>query len=272
MVLRSPLPSCSFCLGHLRLVAAAAATAASVLACDNDAATKAADAGASASASVAPPPASTASAAPAATTKPQLAVDDTAAFISGERFDLAAPDPRGRFLAALGERPIAGETLVLNAARETKLPKVTVIVSSLVAKKAKAVDIHTPRRDRSAAEVAFVTDTKPADCSAVAFIAKEGAISVWPASGATAERFARGMAGPDLTRGSEGVKKRLLACDAPVWFVGADESVTWGLVYDLVLAVTGNEDGGVPLTKPRSVALLTKTPVPGRKIEVETAN
>jgi hypothetical protein len=204
---------------------------------------------------------------PAGPTKPQLAVDDNAAFVAGERLELAAPDPKGRIAGALTGKLVEGETIVLNAARDAKLPKVSAIFAALLAKKAKAVEVHTPLRDRSAAEMVFVLGSKPADCSAVGYIAKDSAITTWPASGATAERFTHGMAGPDLTRGSEGIRKRLLACESNVWFASADENVTWGLVFDLVVAVMRPDDAGLP--KPRSVALLTKTPVSGRKIEVE---
>ena len=204
---------------------------------------------------------------PAGPTKPQLAVDDNAAFVAGERLEMAAPDPKGRIIGALTGKLVEGETIVLNASRDAKLPKVAAVFAALLAKKAKAIEVHTPLRDRSAAEMVFVVGTKPSDCSAVGYIAKDSAITTWPASGATAERFTHGMAGPDLTRGSEGIRKRLLACESNVWFVSADENVTWGLVFDLVVAVMRPDDAGLP--KPRSVALLTKTPVSGRKIEVE---
>lgn len=218
---------------------------------------------ASATAASAAPAAST----PAAPTKPQLAVDDTAAFVAGERLDLAAPDPKGRIGAALAGKPVEGETIVLNAARDAKLPKVSAMFSALAAKKAKAIEVHTPLRDRSATEMVFVLGAKPEGCSAVGYIAKDSAITTWPVAGATAERFIHGMAGPDLTRGSEGIRKRLLACDSNVWFVSADENVTWGLVFDLAVAVMRPDDAGLP--KPRSVALLTKTPVSGRKVDVD---
>lgn len=262
---RTPRPARPAPAGALLLLSLSALSA---LACDKDPPKPEPGSASSATASAAAATTSAPST-PAAPAKVQLAVDDNAVFVAGERLEVAPPDLKGRVTTALGDKPVAGETIVLNAARDTKLPKVSAVVSALVAKKAKGVEIHTPRRDRSGAEVIFVTNMKPADCSAVGYIAKDGAISTWPASGATAERFSRGMAGPDLTRGSEGVRKRLLSCDAPVWFVGADESMTWGLAYDLVLAVTGNEDGGTPLAKPRSVSFLTKTPVPGRKIETE---
>jgi hypothetical protein len=219
--------------------------------------------GATASATVVtPPPPSPATT--GTTPKPQLAVDDTAAFVAGERIDLST-DAKGRIAGALTGKPVEGETLVLNASRDAKLPKVAAVFAALLSKKAKAVEVHTPLRDRSAADVVFVLDAKAEGCSTVGYIAKDSAIATWPASGATAERFTHGMAGPDLTRGSEGIRKRVLACDAPVWFAAADDNVTWGLVFDMVIAVMRPDDAGLP--KARSVALLTKTPVPGRKIE-----
>jgi hypothetical protein len=224
-------------------------------------------AGAGASSSMAsattPAPAPT----PTGPTKPQLAVDDTAAFVAGERLEMAAPDSKGRIAGALTGKQVEGETLVLNASRDAKLPKVAAVFSALLSKKAKAVEVHTPQRDRTAADVVFVLDAKADGCSTVGYIAKDSAIATWPASGATAERFTHGMAGPDLTRGSEGIRKRVLACDSPVWFAAADDNVTWGLVFDLVLAVMRPDDAGLP--KARGVALLTKPPVPGRKVESE---
>ena len=203
---------------------------------------------------------------PQGPTKPQLAVDDTAAFVAGERVELAA-DAKNRVTGALAGKLVEGETLVLNASRDAKLPKIEAVFDALASQKAKAVEVHTPLRDRSSADIVFVLDAKPQGCSTVGFIAKDSAIATWPSSGATAERFTHGMAGPDLTRGSEGIRKRVLACDAPVWFAAADDNVTWGLVFDLVVAVMHPDDAGLP--KARSVALLTKPPVPGRKVESE---
>lgn len=235
---------------------------AGVTGCEKDTPKPGAGAG-TASATATPAPAPT----PTGPTKPQLAVDDTAAFVAGERLEMAAPDPKGRIAGALTGKQVEGETLVLNASRDAKLPKVAAMFSALLAKRAKAVEVHTPQRDRSAADVVFVLDAKPDGCSTVGFIAKDSAIATWPASGATAERFTHGMAGPDLTRGSEGIRKRVLACESPIWFAAADDNVTWGLVFDLVLAVMRPDDAGLP--KARSVALLTKAPVPGRKVEAE---
>lgn len=247
----------------LRLGVGAIATVAALAACDKEAPKGAPASSSAAAPATTPAPAPT----PTGPTKPQLAVDDTAAFVAGERLELAGPDPKGRIGGALTGKLVEGETLVLNAARDAKLPRLVAMLSALDAKKAKAVEIHTPLRDRSPAEIVFVLGAKPEGCSPVGFIAKDSAITTWPVSGATAERFTHGMAGPDLTRGSEGIRKRLLACESNTWFVSADDNVTWGLVFDLAYSVMHPDDGGLP--KPRSVALLTKTPVPGRKVDTE---
>jgi hypothetical protein len=249
-------------LSSLALSIAIAIAGAGLAGCEKEAPKPGAGA-ATASATATPAPAPT----PTGPTKPQLAVDDTAAFVAGERLEMSAPDPKGRIAGALSGKLVEGETLVLNASRDAKLPKVAAMFSALVAKKAKAVEVHTTQRDRSAAEVVFVLDAKADGCSTVGYITKDSAIATWPASGATAERFTHGMAGPDLTRGSEGIRKRVLACESPVWFAAADDNVTWGLVFDLVLAVMRPDDAGLP--KARGVALLTKPPVPGRKVELE---
>ncbi len=208
----------------------------------------------------------TASAPPADTkpVKPQLAVDDSAAYVSGERFDLAQPDPKGRIAAALSGKPVAGETITVEAAREAKTPKVATVLGALAAAKAAAALVHTRKRDGATAEIRFVLAPKREGCTAIGYIARDGAINAWTAGGTTALRFTRGMAGPDLTRGSEGVRKLIAACDSPSWAVAADENVTWGLVVDLVLAVSGAEDGGTP-PKARDVSLVGKA-VPGQKV------
>ena len=126
--------------------------------------------------------------------------------MAGARVEIAPPDLKGRLGAALAGKAVEGENVVLNAARDTKLPKVATVFAALLAKKAKGVEVHTPQRDRSAADIVFVLAAKPSDCSAVGYIAKDNAITTWPVSGATAERFTHGMAGPDMTRGSEGIR------------------------------------------------------------------
>jgi hypothetical protein len=234
------------------------------LACDKEP-SKVVEMAKSASTTAPPPPASETK--PASPQKVQLAVDDTAAFVSGERVDLNAPDPKGRFATVVASRKTAGEDLTLEAARDTKLPKLALVVAGVRQAKAKSLVVRTPKRDRSNAEITIALEPKVEGCAAVAWIAKDSSITTQTAGGAGAARFTRGMAGPDLTRGGEGARKLAASCDSTILFASADETVTWGLVVDLILSVTNPEDGGT--SKVREAFVLPRPPSLNKKLELE---
>lgn len=238
--------------------------AALVVACDKDDAPKGTSSAASAGATTSAAPAPT-STTPPAPSKPQLAVDDTGASVGSDRVDFASPDPKGALGVALGGKPVAGEELVLDAARTTKTGKVTTLFGALTAAKVKAVRVHTARRDGGQAELVFVLGTKLPDCAGVGQIGKDMAIRAWAAGGGAGARFSKGMAGPDNTLGSAGVRKVMEKCDAPAFGITADETVTWGLLVDLALAVTGGDDAGAP--KAKELVLLPTSTVAGRKVD-----
>jgi hypothetical protein len=202
---------------------------------------------------------------PAKPTKPVITIEESSADVGGDRVDFAAPDLKGRLGVALGSKPVAGEEITVIAARNVKVPNVAATFSSLAFAKAKSVLLKTQRRDGVTAEVPFALAPRRVDCAAVGFIAKDGAINAWPISGGAAARFNHGMAGPDMTRGTEGVRKLVTACDVPWFAVGGDDSVTWGLLVDLALGVMSPGDAGAP-PKGKSVVLLSK-PVPGHKVD-----
>lgn len=277
----SPVPNVAFRLGSfgsrfaksagLPLVAAAAVALAAVAVggCDDKSASSPDKAPAASASNVAPaaPPASTP---PAPPSPPQLAIYEGGASVGGERIDFAAPDPKGRLASALSGKPVAGEEIIVDAARANKTPQVALVFAALAEAKAKAVHVRTPKRDRSNADITFPLGVKRPDCTVVGYIGKDVSINVWPASGGTAQRYAKGMAGPDITLGSAGVRKQLATCDSPVWAVSSDDSVQWGLVVDLILGVMHPEDAPPPAgNHGGSVVLLTKPPVPGRKVENE---
>lgn len=207
----------------------------------------------------APPPQ-----APLEKAKPAMALDDTGATVADTRVEFAAPDAKGRLDAVLASHKVAGEAITLDVARDAKTPKVAMVVDAIANAKAASLVIRAGRRDKTTGEIPFVLSPKRADCMAVGFIGKEGAINAWPAGGGTAARFARGMAGPDNTLGSAGIRKVMGACEANTWLVGADEKIPFGLVFDLILAVNG-EDGGA--ARAPNVALVTKPAVPGRRLD-----
>jgi hypothetical protein len=202
---------------------------------------------------------------PAKPQKPVLTLDEQAAAVGIDRVEWAAPDLKGRLGVALSGKPVAGEEITVVASRNVKVPFVAATFSALGAAKAKSIVLKTQRRDGVTAELPFALAPKRVECAAVGFIAKDGAINAWPVSGGAAARFTHGMAGPDMTRGSEGVRKLAAACDASWFAVAGDDAVTWGLLVDLALGVTSPGDAGAP-PKAKELVLLTK-PTPGRKVD-----
>lgn len=212
-------------------------------------------------------PAVTASAAASAPPKePEsttISMDDAAVTINGARVPFEGADPRVRIATELGGKPkIAGEVVPLVVMRPAKATKVAIAVAALKDAKAKSVVVRGQKRDGQMAEIP-VTFGASAPCVAAASIGKDVAINVWTIGGTTARRFAKGMAGPDLTLGSEGFRKAIAACDTKVAVLAADESVTWGLLYDLALTTKEDPD---PKTKDVAFALTVETAVAGRKV------
>jgi hypothetical protein len=231
-------------------------------ACDNEpskAQTPANSASASAATPAPPPP-------PPAPKALLVVVDDGAAMFDGDRIDLTSPEPKGRLSTAVSGKKVAGESITIVAARETKMPKVAQVIAAVAGANPKAIVVKTMKRDRTSVDLPIALDAKREGCAAVGYVAKDSSSSSWPASGATATRYTKGMAGPDITRASDGLRKLVGACDATHLFVGSDEGVTWGLVADLAIAVLDPEDGGAAAAKAKQIVVVAKA-TPGRKLE-----
>ena len=181
-----------------------------------------------------------------------------------------SPDARGRIAAILAGRPlVAGNEVVVEVKRDAKTPKVGHVLFALKKAKAATAVIHTLARDNSlAALTVTLSHGDLAPCTPVGMVNRDGTIAAWAIGGGTAQKFARGFAGPDLTLGSQALRKLSAACDSPIWFVAADDSITWGLTFDLAQAARGSGDGGLALHASQ-VAVLTSAPVPGRKVADE---
>ena len=197
---------------------------------------------------------------------PFLSVDETACYVGGDRVDLNAGGAGARVAAILATKPkVEGETLELQALRDVKFPKVANLIVAARAAKAKAILVKTSRRDQSMGELEIRFD-HPAlsSCSAVASIGKDNAIKVWPAGGGGGESFTHGMAGPDMTRGVLGAQKQAAACDSSLWAVTAEDTVQWGLVFDLAMLAMGVFDGGKPMRATQVDVI--ESGVAGRKV------
>ncbi len=228
-------------------------------ACDKESSTPEPSAAAAAVAPSAPP------AAPEPPRAPDIVVDTTTVAVGNDRVATGEPGLADKVAVFVTGRPaIAGAAVSVVAMRGAKPGPVAAVVAALRKAGAGSVVLRTEARDGTTQKlpVSFPTAALPG-CAAVAWIARDAAIDVWPAGGGTARRIVKGLAGPDMTLGGEAVRKQLSGCDASALYVGADDVLTWGLVFDLATgALTA------PGARVSSVVLVTSA-VPGRKLAPE---
>jgi hypothetical protein len=223
-----------------------------------------------AEAAASPPiPSATAPRPPPVPTAPAIRVDDSACTINGEEVLFLAPDARDRIAGILTGKPLVeGKVVAFDAAREAKTPRIAAVVFALRKAKAKGATVHTSMRDRTMGELALnFSHGAASECTPAAMIRKDGSIAVWSAAGGTAQTFTKGFAGPDLTLGTEGLRKASAACGSTVWALGADDNITWGLTFDLAMRARGEADAGTGI-KATEAVLLNEAPVAGRKVEL----
>jgi hypothetical protein len=204
----------------------------------------------------------TASAPPPPAAPPVVTLDDTSFVVTGDKVDLTAADAKGRIVALLANKPmVSGQTLEVDALRDTTMPRFTTAIDALHDAKAKALTVKTAQRDRTMGTLAVALDHGPVPpCAAVGMITKDNAINVWTYGGSVAQRFSHGFAGPDITLGSAAFAKTAGACEATFAFATGDDTIKWGVVFDLALAASQT-----PGYKPTST-IIVKTAVPGRKV------
>jgi hypothetical protein len=237
-----------------------------VLACDKEPAKDhAAEAGAATTASA---PVASHAPTPEPPRAPQIIVDAAATAIGPDRVMANDTDSVAKMAALLTGKPkVEGEVVDVTVMRKAKPSHVAALVKALTKAKAKGASVHTETRDKGTGTLALTfPKAAPPPCSVVAYIGKDGGINVWPVSGATAKKFNRGFAGPDMTLGPEGVRKAASTCDSPMWLVSADDTLDWGLLYDLATIAKGE---GADTLRPTQTVLLTEAPVPGRKVTIE---
>ncbi|HEX4511900.1 MAG TPA: hypothetical protein VH054_00145 [Polyangiaceae bacterium] len=191
-----------------------------------------------------------------------VTLDDTSFVVTGDKVDLTAGDAKGRIVAMLANKPmIVGQTLEVAALRDTTMPRFTTAIDALREAKAKALAVKTAQRDRTMGTLAVALEHGPVPpCAAVGMITKDNAINVWTYGGSVPQRFSHGFAGPDITLGSAAFAKSADACEATVAFVSGDDTIKWGVVFDLALAASQT-----PGYKPTSTVVV-KNAILGRKV------
>ncbi len=192
---------------------------------------------------------------------PEIIIDRSSVAIGHDSVATGEPSFADKVGALLNGKPgVAGGAVDMVAMRTAKPSQVAAVAAVLHAANAASVRVKTEARDQTTQALPLSFDAPLADCAVVAWIAKDGVIDVWPAGGGAAKRVARGLAGPDMTLGTDAIRAQGNGCSASAIAVGAEDTMTWGLVFDL-----GTSALGAPGARADRAALLTAA-VPGKKL------
>jgi hypothetical protein len=195
---------------------------------------------------------------------PDIIVDRSRVAIGPDRVPAEERALADKITVFLTGRPaVEGRSVDFVAMRDAKPSGVAAIVTALRRAKATGAKVKTEARDGTTQSVPLAFATSIQDCTTIAWIAKDDAIDVWPAGGGRAKRVIKGLAGPDMTLGTEAVRTRQSGCGASQLIVGADDAISWGLVFDLTSSALH-----APGASASSVVLVTSA-VPGRKLVLE---
>lgn len=168
---------------------------------------------------------------------------------------------------AANKQYVNDQVVAMTVDRNAKTPWVAEMIKALSENGASAVDITTETRTEYPKKVHFTpvkSVQQPAACSVVAKVLAERRNAVWHLKGGTAVRSPKGLAGPDMAMTEENLKSAAGACKgSDVVFIGADEGVEWGLVYDLAAASQMIESA-----KLKKVVLLSESPTAGREVQL----
>ncbi len=192
---------------------------------------------------------------------PDIIVDRSTVSIGTEHLATGEPslvDKVGALVA--GQPTIEGHTTDLVAMRNAKPSQVLAVVGALRAAKATGAKVKTAARDDTTQALSLSFATSVPDCAVVLWIAKDGVIDVWPAGGGAVKRVGRGLAGPDVTLGTDAVRTQWQGCGAPAIAIGAEDTMTWGLVFDLATTVLGSPGSRA------NAAILIPGATPGHKL------
>lgn len=219
----------------------------------------------------APTPTPTIAAAPPPPKAPKIAIEPGVFQIEGERVQPTDPDPVGQIATLITGKPqIEGALVEVDAKRASKPSQIVTMMNALKKAKAKGMIARTENRDKVIVPLTLTfPSTPPSDCTVVGYIAKDSKINVWTLGGGAAKTYSKGFAGPDMTLGTEGVRDSIARCDSSFLFVGADDAMIWGLVYDLATITKSGPDGGVGAPRISQYMVVPGTVVPGRKITLD---
>jgi hypothetical protein len=194
---------------------------------------------------------------------PEIIVDSNHVAVGKEQVPTADRGLTDRVASLLALPGIEGRAVDVVTMRNVRPSQVEAVLVALRGAKASGATLKTLTREGTTQKLPISFSTSTPGCTTVAWIAKDAAIAVWPAGGGVAKRIIRGLAGPDITLGLEAIGARQAGCSAPGLVIGADEAMTWGLVFDL--ATSALQAPGAHASE----AILVTSATPGRPVELK---
>jgi hypothetical protein len=234
--------------------ALAAAAAVWMAACDKEPSSTATPEAAPPAAPVAPP-------APEPPRAPDILVDATHVAIGNDQIPAGQPGLADKIGVFLHGRPLVeGQAVAVVAMRNAKPSSVAAVATALERERAASAAVKTEARDGTTQKLTLSFPRTIRDCAGVAWIGKDAAIEVWPAGGGTPKRIGRGLAGPDITLGTDAMRTLSSGCNSSEIVVGSDDGLPWGLTFDLATSVLGAPGARA------SAAVLVTSAARGRKL------
>ena len=244
-------------------MAIVAALAMALCGCDEE--KKEAASPASAPASVAPAPVEE-----APKRMPEVSLYPTGVTVGFDEMRLSAPSFDQAFQSLLKKYPVdEPDKVILTIDRKVKTPLATKVFYALIDAGAKAIEVRTSPRGEFPDRLVvmsekFVGDDIPG-CTFVGMVTSNLGAAFWKKQGGLAKRYAKGMAGPDLSAMHVAMYKESKACTSKVFLFSSAPDVDWGHCFDIAGSVKAADP---PYERIDRFVLLRTDPVPGKPVKL----
>ena len=198
---------------------------------------------------------------------PDVSVDNQGLYMGGERVVLSAPDGPKRLKETVGKYKLEGKSVTIVALRVARTPEVASVAKALSDAGVADLTVRTQDRARHDTNLKIIPEKKFGklpECTVVTMMLKDRTTASWSIRGGIATKYPKGMAGPDMSKTLEGITGQVNSCASTTLLFSGDDSVEWGLTFDLATKVSMAE----PPLKIVSYGLLSAAPIAGRPVKV----
>lgn len=206
--------------------------------------------------------------APAPDKLPDVTADQLGIYFGGERLKPGTPEGDKKLKEQIAKYKLADKNVPVLALRPARTGDVIALVAALTDAGVSGITLKTQDRAKNDLTLALTPETKAGklpDCTVATSIGKDRHTTSWQIRGATATKYPKGMAGPDLTQTLEGITKQVNGCAASTTLIfSGEESVEWAMTFDLVSKVSTAE----PPLKISSYVLPRAPLTPGRAVKL----